>query len=191
MKDLNRREAKMLHIYSKLGEVHTEDFKELLLPLTMDDMLGAREDENKLTLLDATCLRETLRESAEEIFHTFLGITKWDFDKLKFEKALELYEKKNMENAYSAIMCELFKDREQKDWHSVTLQDIREAKDKALILFMKDFFKTGNIETKEDEQTFIDQLKALETKPSKREAKRIQAFVTLFEKYRKDGENNE
>ena len=191
MKDLNRREVIMLHFYTKLGEVHEADFKELLLLLTLNEELGVREEEAKLTLLEATALRQTLRESAEEIYHTFLGITKWDFDKLKTEKALELYQEKNMENAYSAIMFELFKDREKKDWHSVTLQDIREAKDKVLILFMKDMFERGNIETKEAEQAFIEQLKALESKSTKREAKRIQAFVTLYEKYRKDEESNE
>jgi predicted ribonuclease YlaK len=221
MKDLNRREAAMLHFYTKLGEVHTEDYREIMNLLYFFDVMPPEQrEEFKLTSLEVAALRNTLKESALEVFHNFLGITEWEINKDNYEKAREKYQEKNMGNAYLAIMCELFKDREQKDWLSVTQGDIREAKDKVLILFMKDFFKEGKIETKEEERSFVDKLKVLnlymkdffkegktrtkeeeqafadklkefEVEAPKREAKRIQSFVALFEKYRKDQESNE
>jgi hypothetical protein len=182
----------MLDFYTKLGEVHTEDYREIMNLLYLFEVMPPEQQEEfKLTSLEVAGLRNTLKDSALEVFHIFLGITDWEINKDNYEKARTKYKEKNMGNAYLAIIYELFKDMEEKDWLEVTQGDIEEAKNKVLILFMKDFFKTGNFETKEDEHAFIDQLKAVESKSSKREAKRIQALLSLFEKYRKDAESNE
>ena len=181
----------MLDFYTEFGKVHKKSIIEMVDDLYhYDELREKSKDEYKLTKGEVNYLVNTMREASQEIIFTFLGLTQEEYFEHGLEKQYEIYQKSNLMNTIHALVYELFKGGKEKTWDEIKPHHIWKARDKVLILYLKDLFKRGNLETEEQQQNFIDKLKAVEKDSPVKLAKRIQALSAIYERFKQEGSNN-
>jgi hypothetical protein len=181
----------MLDFYTELGQVHKKGIMEMIDELyTYDELRGKNKKEYKLTKGEVINLVNAMRDASQEIIFTFLGLTKEEYFEHGLEKKYEIYKNSKLGNTIHSIVYELFKGRKEKTWNDILPFHIREARDKVLILYLKDLFKRGNLETEEQQQNFIDKLKAVEKDSPVKLAKRINALSAIYERFKQEGSEN-